>query len=1712
MIRYFCLFLFISLSSFAGYNEVLDLITKQDRVLRVTSDTFSRLLKEMNGLDENELNQLLEQKLPKDQTKNLLALMSRLDSKRTVFNLLFKEITNAGEHQKLYSYFTYIVYNPDYLKDIEDTLISAQDINPFLTFLGSQSSENAFRIILKHHNSKNDLSKELLNTVTEHNIKEVLSLLQSKTAPAPLLAEKILATDPGTYDIDTLAFMLNSKQKAKKIEFSEEQISELKDLYGSLNEKNFNTIARRILSDEVSPALNHKVRSFIDLTNELVKKVFQAKALNYNFNTYKKYNSYIDPLNSSNIKTRLQTLLKLRDFSDSTLAPTYIHLLSDSSPDIRRDALDCLSNIMEKNKAALSKFLPVKNENDLQALYNKSKGQKVEDIDYEETVSLTLNKIILLLQDPNPPVVISAIELLTFVNAGIANKQIVNLLSSDNSQILISAIASVEKNEAKGALLKLISLLHHEDWKVRARAAKAIDEFDNKGEFLPRLESMFFKENDPFVKGHIFNFLKESTNPKIFEFLKEGAKNAKNHEEKYDNLIKLLNLEKLPADEVELLRPEFHKFSHNAFCKTWLSVAGEKRLNIEKELILALQRGSSDNKRSALMVAGKRGIDASPYLSKKSYYEIGSDYIFYYINSNKLLETKPKMEMLGFIFSDLNFPEYNEALVTLKNRMSDGLNFNDNERKLVKAILKEAQKKAPSITQTVISIVLKEKLPVSTVDSLMKAYTETEDKSEVIPAIELLAETVNKEQVERYQKQFTELLMNSDLRPYNFSGGLKHFSLENLKKLFNSSTSDQDDYLEALAPKLPFKETLKLCNGLLGSRYVSRSEIYDALKLSIHSMNNDDILPFIDLLEKSNDNNYWELSELLEKVPFTVRSKVKEFVAEDKLDPSTMVFAIVATAFNEKDFKVFYKLTSSIKINSRVFSYGRQNLNLDIFHKASKEKIEKSRIDFEILQFYENIYSFSSSGRGFSSAIDVAIFEKKISEIDEKFRGRVFQILEYAGRNTEAFYELYLSLLQNNVDPFIFKVKISSQRHGYGGGFQRVQAQNSTGSSALKTLKKIFTRKNKKEELKAKIVSRLLELKDSLNGSKLQAVAFRASVLMNTEEYIKSFHKLFKENISLADFIPVDTISKETFSLLRNSMSLKSIQKYKANSIGQNLEPAFVKELISEYRQNLSPELWPFIIYNLSPTETDLILKSLKKSFAELRKSIFNSGNDNIRNEFSTLTQKLRDSRFSASIGKELSVTHEEIQTVYILSLLHVKLPQETLNGLLKLENLNNEQKLQLINSFYINGTYTAEVFKVHENYLSSLSGKALAEAIKLSPKYHDANTEDRNTFSSEDNLTIRQVLSYSGVSYRYYDDEPKPLLIPDNAKEAYASLNDKKLELYKKANDPSLFQYVLDKNNLTLKMVNQYLANGAEELDGPLLENINEQFKNASIEEIKTFLNHILQKEMHLNIPEPNNMGTGFKPEKLAFLKKYFSETENGTIKNLLQPIYFNSLKTDAEFDALVKKIIDDKEGRFINSIGSVSPISKQLKAAFFRYLKNYNSSEKISSEVLPYILSSLDLELSEIKTLDGYLPKFSSELHSELLSLILKEGPYFPNSLNALLKTLESPNQRSIYLDISYLFYKKELDKKKLEPVKEILDKIKAKKLEIYQDSKYTAMKSLLLIIDQDEKFLKSELDKALQNQTVKIYEIYVINKFSEKDQEKYARLFWDKFKNSD
>ncbi|MCM8543351.1 MAG: hypothetical protein NE328_23985, partial [Lentisphaeraceae bacterium] len=131
MIRFISIFLLLNFSTFASFEGVIELINKQEKVLRLTSNEFSSLLKEVKGLKEEELTKLLKLNLTKSQTKNLLAAMSRMGSNKTVFKLLFEQALKADDKQKLYCYFAYIVYEPAFLEDIKEPLSSLTDIKPF---------------------------------------------------------------------------------------------------------------------------------------------------------------------------------------------------------------------------------------------------------------------------------------------------------------------------------------------------------------------------------------------------------------------------------------------------------------------------------------------------------------------------------------------------------------------------------------------------------------------------------------------------------------------------------------------------------------------------------------------------------------------------------------------------------------------------------------------------------------------------------------------------------------------------------------------------------------------------------------------------------------------------------------------------------------------------------------------------------------------------------------------------------------------------------------------------------------------------------------------------------------------------------------------------------------------------------------------------------------------------------------------------------------------------------------------------------------------------------------------------------------------------------------------------------------------------------------------------------------------------------------------
>ena len=1631
-------FLFLSLSIFAGPKEFIEKLQSHEKTLRVTSKEFKDLQSELKDFSNEQLSELINKDLKGKQLKNLLALISRIEDKKAAFKLLIDKALSSENNKALYSYFAYIVYDPDYLEDYKEKFSKLKDIKPFLTVLDSKSSSAAFEIILNFHSAGNDLTESLLNTVHEENTDTVLKLFNTNKKLGHKLAAKLLMIEVDTVSADTALLMLKTRKSQKKKVYTAEEINELVQLYSQLDEDSFQEIAAQILSEQYSVELNHKCRNKLDLNSELISQVFLAKALSFNFKAYKKYKNYIPSLHSSEIKDRLKSLLELRDFADPLLAHTFLHLLNDPASDIRRDSLDCLTALVEKNQSAMTAFLPIK-EN------KRSVGpDEMPELGKGPTAvqENNINKVILLLNDPAPAVTVAAIELLTHVNNEAANKQIALLLSSTNQHILLAAIASVEKNEVADGLLKLIDLLKHRSWQVRARAAKAINEFDNKGQYLSILEKLFFKEKDQFVRNNIFNFLTTTTNEKIFDYLRDRAKNAKSPVDKYESLVQLLKLKNIPISEVERLRTVFHKFEDSEFSDTWLRVAGNKKLDINKEITLVFSKGTPSNKEQAIWVAGRQGIDITPYLTEQAYREISYSDLFYYLRSNKLLEIEPKLKILNAIFGDPDFPEYTKALERLQRSIRNDLNLNDDERIKVNNLLKSIKPKASKIAQTMISVILNEKIPNDEIDRLMEAYKDPDKQSEVAPAVKLLVKKFTTEQVKKYENQLTSMLLNNAFYPYELSGKLSEFSLENLQNLYDNGGNYRYRYLKPLATKLPLKEIIRLSKDLKGSRYVSQYEIYEAIGKAVPSMKAEDLKAFLESIEDGGRNSMWELAELIEKIPNLVKIAGLKMYKEGKLEASPNLFYIICNNFTTKEFDTFYKFLSETKIDTQIFSYGNSRPSLTHLSNLIIDKIENTKIDFRSLKFFENALALSNNGGLLSRKVSISSLEKQVPSLDSKYYGRVFEILENSGSKSEVYYDLYAKLLEGKVDPVIFKQQAATNTNRFRyQSFTNVKR----ASSGTSLLKKLFTKKDKSEEFKGKVIKKLIELKNNHEGAKLKVIAMRLSKLVDANSYIQNLNKRFKSYPTLISYLPEGEVSSDSFKLLKENINLKLVPLRTAMNTGKSLSSSLAKELIKEYRENPDSGLWPFIIQKLGPSETDIILSKMLVLLEDLRESIYNGNQSQISSQIRILIKKLSEPAVNKQIDNYLTANLDNIEKVYALALLNVKVPGKTLNNFLKINNLTDSHKEMIINTFYINKIYNKEVFAFHETYLGKLKGKQLAEAIKLSPEYHHGNEERRGGSYSSDNMTIRQAISFSGLSYsgRFggVEENSKPK-IPKEADLAYKSLKAKKLAVYKLANDPGLIQYVADKDALTLAMTIQQLKADLDELSGPLLESLNSQLKKASNEELKEFLDLMGQKDIYLRGDYDTDYFEGLDEKQLTYLKSYLDQTKFDNVKNFLSPIHIKMLKTDKDFDKLAKRLLEPGSSQMYNELHLLQPVMAKFKLALFRYIEKNELKDQQSAGMLAYALSQAELTDAELKSLDNKLPNLNEKVQRQFIGIIYQQGPYYPNALKAHLELLEkSPNPNNVNMDLMYLYYEETLDTKKVEPVKDLFDKVQRK-----------------------------------------------------------------------
>ena len=56
------------------------------------------------------------------------------------------------------------------------------------------------------------------------------------------------------------------------------------------------------------------------------------------------------------------------------------------------------------------------------------------------------------------------------------------------------------------------------------------------------------------------------------------------------------------------------------------------------------------------------------------------------------------------------------------------------------------------------------------------------------------------------------------------------------------------------------------------------------------------------------------------------------------------------------------------------------------------------------------------------------------------------------------------------------------------------------------------------------------------------------------------------------------------------------------------------------------------------------------------------------------------------------------------------------------------------------------------------------------------------------------------------------------------------------------------------------------------------------------------------------------------------------------------------------------------------------------------------------------------------------------------------------------------------------------------------------------------MTLLFHQDLEFIKKEIDKSFKDGSIKPYDYYILSRFTKEEHEKYAKLFWEKIKDTD
>ena len=1677
--------LLVSLSALQAQD--LDQLKKSRKLIPASSEKFALYQTKIATLKPQEIKAFLQTSKNSTAKKNLLFMWTSLSEDHGQLQVLV-ELIRETEKNSLYHYFAQRFLKEKHLPYI---LKEAENDPQLYPLLSVYAHPKAFDFLYTQYKQDKSSIKTswLQGAVSSENRESLLKIFSSDSDLALGLSQQILNdTDLSVAQ----AKRLLKKAQIKEITFTEDQKQELLALYQKLgNDLTFESKA--IFDYEKYPILLHeRLRNFIDFSHPIQKSVFRAVSLRFSKDNFLKYHKELPSLYSSSSKIRQKSLLRLKDHKDVKLSQVFVYLLNDPDSDIRCEAINALTELSEKHKGQLQSIL-------------RSSKSNFDD---------ALNKR---LSDSSHDVIICALELIGELEVESTYDLLPALCEHRNTQVILATIQCLELTEAPTGLNTLFKLLTHNDWNIRARAAQALSKYDNHKSLLSKVEKIYLKEQDPYVKEALFPIIGESSSQAIYDHFKKKLKTSQSKDEKLKAYTVLLELKSLKKEDVLASQKLFEPSEAPGFSKLWLKQASRFSIESKHELKLSLSKADEGLLSAAVDIAAKKKMFLLDHMDTAQLRKLSAYDLFGYLEDFKSLNSDKRYQFVSSILLDFEREDYTKVLTRFMDRASKltpskTTISRSNEIKLTKDQLKELYgkltekaKDLPELNQFSILLVTEHKFTDEEIGQWINRELPKKDRDKWIKIYEEFIGQLDLDAIIKHQKALIIL----------FENGISYRAVQNhinklpkdlLQEIYAHTPKHyKGNVLAALATHLSYDELVKAIDDLNSESKLSSYDVRKIMKPILKKSKPDTQLKIITLLGEYDLDEYdWQ--DIARSIKSETKNSLLEAIDKGDVKLNAAMINLLADKFSAKDFPAFKQFFIKQKGEFVELPY-QLTESFESFKSTLEKYVADQPVSDELIYVLQGFSSIANSKK-ISTKLNSAI-----PELSLKSKISVFNFLERTNSKSKEFYALYLELLDAENRKLAFPPPSDEDEensHSY--------VSYDDDYSPRPSKKKVVLVGG---DLHKDLVTLLFEAHadDPENINLLQRIQKVAS----PDEFIDKFIDRLADDVEFIAYLPSGSLSDDNFRKLRKAVSLEEIEAEKLATISRSISKKLAKELIAEYQSQPEDQLLLAIIPLLKITDQELMSQLFLRFFKEFNLEKFDNNSFYFYDESSDQTlheynidkaiRKLLTTQFLTHKNKDSLIpllNQQELNSAQLLAMaiFQLKPSQEGFSKLLTTEDLSETDIEMLLQAAYISGKTTSKIFKLHEKMLTASATGDLKKWLTLSSNFHLLDEAQGDDYYDKNAFFALITQEYQ---LRDFLENPIHHPIPEKFTVLAKNLQDLKLSTAEASGDESLIQLSKPIANLSLSELLASLYKATEPMSAYMNQTIIVKIKDASIFEFSGFLNLVDSNPDIFQDPEAlQSIYEAFNEQQKTFVMDQWLFSPNPKGRLIFLPHAFKDIKKVSQAQFILEHLENEYIANNHLPFYSLKPDQKSLfNEALESQLK---AGQLVWNQKLMGVLSSLKVSHAFAQALDKELPKLDESLQNQALRVLSSAGPYYPEMLKlATQKLLEGEDKRIAYIDISFLFYSSDLiDKQKLKPVQTLLDDLlKAKKNNFLESSK---KKGTLLPLYLDAEFVRDQYPSYKEAGHLQAWEIYLLDHFDSAKQETELKYFHDTLSKKD